>query len=368
MAKLKAITRDNKGNVEFKMKILVTGGAGFIGSALCRYLLAETADTIINVDALRYSANTLSVEQFLKNPRYKFEKADICDSTHIEKIFSTHQPDVVMNLAAETHVDRSIDGPEAFIKTNIVGTFTMLQVARKYWSSLPDEKRHNFRFHHISTDEVFGTLGETGKFCEDTAYKPNSPYSASKASSDHLVRAWYETFGLPVLISNCSNNYGPYQFPEKLIPVLVLNALSEKALPIYGEGKNVRDWLYVDDHVRALYAILTKGAVGKTYAIGGNAEMKNIDIARCVCSILDEVCPRKNAKPYSDLITFVPDRPGHDLRYAIDSSKIHAELKWHPSETFQSGIKKTVLWYLENVEWCEKIGKNIHQKRLGIDI
>lgn len=347
------------------MKILVTGGAGFIGSTLCRYILKETNDEIVNVDALRYSADTLSLSQYLSSPRYTFEKADICDSLNIEKIFSKYQPDSVMHLAAETHVDRSIDGPEAFVQTNIVGTYTLLQAARKYWSEMALERKGRFRFHHISTDEVFGTLGETGKFNEDTAYKPNSPYSASKASSDHLVRAWHETFDLPVLISNCSNNYGPYQFPEKLIPVLVLNALSEKPLPIYGQGQNVRDWLYVEDHVRALYTILKNAAVGDTYSIGGGEEMKNIDIAHAVCEILDDIKPRKNGQTYKDLIVFVADRPGHDLRYAIDSSKIQRELKWRPQETFQSGLRKTVLWYVENVEWCKNVGQNIHEVRLG---
>lgn len=347
------------------MKILITGGAGFIGSSLCRFLINKTQDSVVNVDVLSYAADYTTVEKLLPNPRYKFEKADICDGSALDKIFLLHQPDAVMHLAAESHVDRSIDGPEAFIQTNIVGTYTLLQSSRKYWMGLKEEKKQQFRFHHISTDEVFGTLGDEGKFNEDTAYKPNSPYSASKASSDHLVRAWHETFGLPVLISNCSNNYGPYQFPEKLIPVLILNALSEKALPIYGKGENVRDWLYVEDHVRALYLILTRGIVGQSYAVGGDAEIKNIDIARRVCKIMDELIPRKNGGVYEDLISFVTDRPGHDLRYAIDYTKISKELGWTPQESFQSGLEKTVQWYLDNISWCENIGANVHTQRLG---
>lgn len=347
------------------MKILVTGGAGFIGSAMCRYFIQETEHQVVNLDALTYAGDLSTLESISHNTRYAFEHANICDAAALERIFSEHKPDAVMHLAAESHVDRSIDGPSIFVQTNIVGTYNMLQAARQYWDKLPDSQKKNFRFHHISTDEVYGTLGKTGKFNEHTAYKPNSPYSASKASADHLVRAWHETFKIPVVLSNCSNNYGPYQFPEKLIPVLILNALSGKQLPIYGRGENIRDWLYVEDHVRALYLVLTRGRIGEQYAIGGNAEMKNIDIAHSVCRILNNIHSDKKLKPFENLITYVDDRPGHDLRYAIDFSKIRNELGWIPKETLETGLEKTVLWYMDNLNWCAQVGKNVHNQRLG---
>lgn len=349
------------------MKILITGGAGFIGSCLCRYIMESTKDEIVNLDFMTYAANPAAVNELSKNPRYCHEKADIGDAQAVKRILEKHQPDAVMNLAAESHVDRSIDGPEVFIRTNIVGTFTLLQEVRKYWMTLTEDKKRAFRFHHISTDEVFGSLEtDEEKFHEETPYRPNSPYSASKASSDHLVRAWHETYGLPILISNCSNNYGPYQFPEKLIPVLILNALAEKPLPIYGDGKNIRDWLYVEDHARALYQIIRNGKPGEKYAVGGDAEIQNIDIAKTVCRILDEMHPRKNGQRYEDLITFVIDRPGHDKRYAINFSKISKDLGWRPQETFETGLRKTVDWYIKNIDWCLSIGGGVHQNRLGI--
>ncbi len=347
------------------MKILVTGGAGFIGSAMCRFLINETDNEVVNLDALTYAADLSTLDRISGSERYSFEKANICDAAALNRIFSKHKPDAVMHLAAESHVDRSIDGPEDFIQTNIVGTYNMLQEARKYWVDLPDEKKAKFRFHHISTDEVYGTLGDEGKFTEKTSYEPNSPYSASKASADHLVRAWNETFGLPVVISNCSNNYGAFQFPEKLIPVLILKAKNKQPLPIYGTGENVRDWLHVDDHARALYEVLTKGRIGEKYNIGGDAELTNIAVARAVCQILDELIPDAELTRHEDLIEFVKDRPGHDLRYAIDFSKITNELGWKPQETFESGLRKTVQWYLDNMEWCENIAKGLHLERKG---
>ncbi len=348
------------------MRILVTGGAGFIGSAVCRYLIKETDHTVINLDSLTYAADLSTLSDVSNSDRYHFIQQDICDAQGVENVFNEYGPDCVMHLAAESHVDRSIDGPEIFIQTNIVGTYNMLQAALKYWTKLQAAEKDIFRFHHVSTDEVYGSLGSEGLFHEDTPYAPNSPYSASKASSDHLVRAWHETFGLPVVISNCSNNYGPYQFPEKLIPVLILNAVKGNKLPIYGKGENIRDWLYVDDHAKALYKILTEGETGRKYNVGGNAERTNIDVAKTVCRLLDELLPNSEFCPHEDLIEFVTDRPGHDLRYAIDYSRIQNELKWEPSETFESGLKKVVEWYLNNSDWCERISSGAYLERRGI--
>src|SRR6478609_7210569 len=330
--------------------IFVTGGAGFIGSAVVRHLLRDTQARVVNIDKLTYAANLESIPDARANPRYAFEKQCICEATSLRKLFEKYQPAAVMNLAAESHVDRSIDGPGEFIQTNIVGTYTLLESARKYWLTLAAEKKSAFRFHHISTDEVYGALGPTGLFTEETAYSPNSPYSASKASSDHLVRAWYETYGLPTLVTNCSNNYGPYHFPEKLIPLMILNALSGKPLPVYGKGNQVRDWLYVDDHARALYQVANTGVVNETYNIGGHNEKQNIEVVHAICELLEEMRPEKPAgvAHYRDLITHVADRPGHDVRYAIDASKIQRELGWSPKETFESGMRKTVRWYLDN--------------------
>jgi len=347
------------------MKILVTGGAGFIGSAVCRFLINETDHEVINLDALTYAADLSTLDSIKDNPRYCFENADICNADALDTIFNKHQPNAIMHLAAESHVDRSIDGPEVFIQTNIVGTYNMLQSTRKYWLELSAEEKGNFRFHHISTDEVYGSLGDEGEFTEETPYAPNSPYSASKAASDHLVRAWHETFDLPVIMTNCSNNYGPYQFPEKLIPVLILNAKAGNKLPIYGKGENIRDWLYIEDHVSALYTVLTKGKIGEKYNIGGNSELKNIDVAKAVCSILDELLPNSSHAPHEDLIEFVKDRPGHDLRYAIDFSHIKKELDWEPTESFETGLKKTVQWYLDNMDWCERIASGAYLERRG---
>lgn len=332
------------------MNILVTGGAGFIGSALIRHLIHETDHTIICVDKLTYAGNRAALASCEGTPRFFFEHVDICDRSAMEQVFIQHQPDAIMHLAAESHVDRSIDGPAAFIETNIIGTYVLLEVARHYWQNLTDAKKEQFRFHHISTDEVYGDLGDTADlFTEASSYSPSSPYSASKASSDHLVRAWYRTYGLPVLITNCSNNYGPYQYPEKLIPLMIHNALAGKPLTVYGDGSQIRDWLYVDDHVRALSLVLSRGRVGETYNIGGFNEMKNIDVVHMICSILEDLRPIKPAHVacYADLITSVKDRPGHDLRYAIDCRKIENELGWRPAETFSTGMEKTVRWYLE---------------------
>lgn len=345
------------------MKILITGGAGFIGSAVCRYIINNTEDEVLNLDALTYAADLSVVDSIAENSRYTFVKADIRDLAHLHNILQEYEPDAIMHLAAESHVDRSIDGPLVFIETNIVGTFNLLQAARQYSDSLTGSKKETFRFHHISTDEVYGSLGEDGLFKEDDPYEPNSPYSASKASSDHLVRAWHHTFGLPVVISNCSNNYGPYQFPEKFIPVLTLNALNGDKLPIYGKGLNVRDWLHVDDHAAALYLVLKKGRLGEKYNIGGNAEKQNIDIAHAICDILDELAP-KDYK-HETLIEYVEDRPGHDLRYAIDFSKIHSELGWSPQYDFETGLKDTVQWYLDHKDWAESISSGAYRKRLG---
>ncbi len=344
--------------------ILVTGGAGFIGSALVRHLIAHTDYHVINVDKLTYAGNLASLPGLSAHPRYTFIQADVCDRVAMQKAFEAHKPRFVMHLAAESHVDRSIDGPAEFIHTNIVGTSVMLETARTYFDTLSDTEKNRFRFHHISTDEVFGELGETGMFTEETPYSPRSPYSASKAASDHLVRAWFHTFGLPVVITNCSNNYGPYQFPEKLIPVVLLKARSREKIPVYGTGENVRDWLFVDDHVRALMKVVEEGRIGETYNIGGHNEMQNIEVVRTICSILDEHDPSFS---HASLISFVTDRPGHDLRYAIDASKIENELGWKPAETFESGIRKTVAWYLENLGWCrEVLGDEEKIERLGI--
>ena len=334
-------------------KILITGGAGFIGSALVRHVICNTQDSVVNLDKLTYAGNLQSLVSVADNPRYAFEQVDICDAAQVARVFEQHQPDAVMHLAAESHVDRSITGPAEFIQTNIVGTYTLLEAARNHWNKLQGDKKAAFRFHHISTDEVYGTLGAEGFFTEDTSYEPNSPYSASKASSDHLVRAWHHTYGLPVVTTNCSNNYGPYHFPEKLIPLVILNAVNGKPLPIYGKGDNIRDWLYVEDHARALYLVLNKGKLGETYNIGGWNEKTNLEVVHTICSTLDELHPQ--GAPHAKLITFVKDRPGHDQRYAIDASKIERELGWKPQETFETGLRKTVEWYLSNTEWVSNV-------------
>ena len=328
------------------MKILVTGGAGFIGSAVVRQAIRDGHE-VVNLDALTYAACLDNLKPVMNSPSYQFENADVCDSNSLRNIFASHAPDAVMHLAAESHVDRSIDGPGQFIETNVTGTFRLLEAARAYW--IDQGKPESFRFHHISTDEVYGSLGPTGMFTEDTPYDPRSPYSASKAASDHLVRAWGETYGLPILVTNCSNNYGPYHFPEKLIPVVILNALAGKPIPIYGDGSNIRDWLYVEDHADALLTVLQKGRVGRTYNIGGENEATNLELVRTLCSILDEMRPQ--TKSYSDLITFVQDRPGHDQRYAIDPARIREELGWRPSVTVEEGLRRTVRWYLDNEDW-----------------
>jgi len=351
------------------MNVLLTGGAGFIGSVVVRHLIANTAHAVVNVDKLTYAGNLESIADVSKNSRYHFEQVDICDAEELARVFKQYQPDVVMHLAAESHVDRSIDGPAAFIQTNIIGTFTLLEAARSFWQSLEAEKQSEFRFHHISTDEVYGDLhGVDDLFTENTAYDPSSPYSASKASSDHLVRAWHRTYGLPVVVTNCSNNYGPYHFPEKLIPLMILNALEGKPLPVYGGGQQIRDWLYVEDHARALVHVATQGVIGETYNIGGHNEKANLEVVHTICSLLEELAPekKKNISQYSDLITFVDDRPGHDLRYAIDASKIDNELGWKPHETFETGMRKTVRWYLDNESWWSHVQDGSYQgERLG---
>jgi len=333
--------------------ILITGGAGFIGSALIRHVIGNTSDSVVNLDKLTYAGNLQSLISVADNPRYKFEHVDICNAAEVARVFEQHKPDAVMHLAAESHVDRSISGPAEFIQTNIVGTYTLLEAARAHWNKLDGEKKARFRFHHISTDEVYGSLGAEGFFTEDMPYEPNSPYSASKASSDHLVRAWHHTYGMPVVTTNCSNNYGPYHFPEKLIPLVILNAVNGKPLPIYGKGDNIRDWLYVDDHARALHLVMNKGKLGETYNIGGWNEKTNLEVVHGICSILDELHPQ--GAPHAKLITYVKDRPGHDQRYAIDASKLERELGWKPQETFETGLRKTVEWYLSNDAWIKGV-------------
>jgi len=366
-------------------KILVTGGAGFIGSAVVRHLINDTQHSVVNVDKLTYAGNLESLKTVDRNPRYAFEQVDICDAAELKRVFNTHQPDIVMHLAAESHVDRSIDGPGEFIQTNIVGTYTLLEQARAYWNTLEGDKKSSFKFHHISTDEVYGDLPhpdyidqghceersdaaihdlDLPLFTEQTPYAPSSPYSASKAGSDHLVRAWQRTYKLPTLVTNCSNNYGPYHFPEKLIPLVILNALEGKPLPVYGKGNQIRDWLYVEDHARALVVVATQGKVGETYNIGGHNEKQNLEVVKTICAILDEV--KHKAEKYEQQIIYVTDRPGHDMRYAIDASKIKKELGWAPLETFESGIKKTVQWYLDNQAWCQHVQDGSYQReRLG---
>lgn len=354
------------------LTILVTGGAGFVGSAVVRHLINNTQHNVVNLDKLTYAGNLESLLSVSDNERYAFEQVDICDAENVQRVFEQHQPDIVMHLAAESHVDRSIDGPAEFMHTNIIGTYTLLEGARRYWNGLPEERKQAFRFHHVSTDEVYGDLPHPSDdpnakevlFSETTSYEPSSPYSASKASSDHLVRAWLRTYGLPTLVTNCSNNYGPYHFPEKLIPLVILNALEGKVLPIYGKGDQIRDWLYVEDHARALVLIATQGMVGETYNIGGHNEKQNVEVVQEICSVLDELRPQDTK--YSDLITYVTDRPGHDRRYAIDSTKMKNELGWLPEETFETGLRKTVQWYLDNQEWCLRVQDGSYQRnRLG---
>ena len=351
-----------------KTVYFVTGGCGFIGANFIQYLLKKTKPkSVINLDKLTYAGNQKNLADFEQDPRYIFVHGDICDAELVSRLFTEYQPNYIINFAAESHVDRSIDGPAEFIQTNIVGTSVLLQESLKYYSTLKGKESERFRFHHVSTDEVFGSLSESGFFTEETPYDPSSPYSASKASSDHLVRAWYRTFDLPVLISNCSNNYGPYQFPEKLIPLMILNCLEEKPLPVYGTGENIRDWLYVEDHCDAIYTILQKGTIGETYNVGGNNEIKNIQIVEVICDVLIDIHPAGSGKSYHELITFVKDRPGHDFRYAIDASKLKKEIGWEPKESFNTGIQKTIEWYLKNEEWWKTIQENTYkQERLGI--
>ena len=353
-------------------KVLVTGGAGFIGSAVCRYLVKEKQVAVLNLDKLTYAGVPESLREIEDSPLYRFEQADICDKPTVSRLLADFKPDAIMHLAAESHVDRSIDGPAAFVETNVVGTYAMLEAAREYWQSLPDvallsqtPNCTSFRFHHISTDEVYGSLGAEGLFEETTPYDPRSPYSASKASSDHLVKAWYHTYGLPVVVTNCSNNYGPYHFPEKLIPLVILNALDEKTLPVYGKGDNIRDWLYVEDHARALVTVVEAGRIGETYNVGGRNERTNLEVVETICTILDELKPREEAS-YKDLISFVADRPGHDKRYAIDATKLETELGWKAQETFDTGIRRTIQWYLDNDWWWRPIREGRYNgERLG---
>jgi len=364
---LSAPFNDHLSNGRYRpVRILITGGAGFIGSALIRHLLNHTEHQVLNLDKLTYAGNLESLASVAANPRYRFVQADIADSMAVSQALVEFQPDAIMHLAAESHVDRSIDGPAAFIQTNIVGTYALLEAIRSYWMQLEPVRKAAFRFHHISTDEVYGDLhGVDDLFTENTPYAPSSPYSASKAASDHLVRAWQRTYGLPVLLTNCSNNYGPYHFPEKLIPLVILNALDGKPLPVYGNGQQVRDWLYVEDHARALLKVVSEGKVGETYNIGGHNEQKNLHVVESICALLDELAPRQNGS-YKEQISFVSDRPGHDLRYAIDASKIERELGWKPEETFASGLRKTVLWYLSNLDWCRRVQDGSYQReRLG---
>lgn len=347
--------------------LLVTGGAGFIGSAFVRDIIQRTSYSVVNVDVLTYAGNLSTVQEVQAHSRYHFEETNIADAKTINRIFAEYRPSAVVHLAAETHVDRSIDGPAAFIKTNIVGTYTLLEAARKYWQQLDHSEQQEFRFLHVSTDEVYGALGEEGYFTEETSYQPTSPYSASKASADHMARAWHHTFGLPTIVTNCSNNYGPYQYPEKLIPVVILNALEGKPIPIYGKGENVRDWLYVNDHVDALKTVLHKGKIGETYNIGGDNEIQNIEIVHQICELLNTLVDNPVVSDYASLITFVEDRPGHDFRYAIDASKIKQDLDWTPKETFPTGIEKTVRWYLSNLKWCAEVTQDAYNReRLGL--
>lgn len=351
-------------------RILITGGAGFIGSALVRFILSETENSVMVVDKLTYAGNLASLTPVADSPRFNFEQVDICDRTALDRVIAAYQPDAIMHLAAESHVDRSIDGPMAFIETNIIGTYQLLEATRHYWQLLEGDKKAQFIFHHISTDEVFGDLHDSeGLFTESTPYEPSSPYSASKASSDHLVRAWLRTYGLPVVVTNCSNNYGPYHFPEKLIPLMIINALAGKPLPVYGNGGQIRDWLYVEDHARALYLVMSQGQVGETYNIGGHNERRNIEVVETLCALLEELAPHKpsGVQQYCDLITYVTDRPGHDLRYAIDASKIERELGWRPQETFESGMRKTVSWFLQNQSWWQNVLNGSYKlERLGL--
>lgn len=349
------------------MKIIVTGGAGFIGSSVVRHLLDESDHDVIIIDKLTYASDPGFVTSVSNNPRCAFEKVDICDGGVLSGVFDAHQPDAILHLAAETHVDRSIEGPAAFVQSNVVGTYTLLEAGLRYWRGLKGRKHDAFRFQHISTDEVFGSLGADGEFTEDSPYRPNSPYAASKAASDHFVRAWHATYDFPAIITNCTNNYGPHQFPEKLIPLMIIKGLKGEPLPVYGRGENVRDWLFVDDHARALCLILENGVVGETYNIGGRSEHTNLDVVRRLCALLDEMCPGSPHVPHDRLVTFVPDRPGHDLRYALDCGKIERDLGWRPRETFETGLKKTVAWYLNNSAWWQPIlAKTYTGERLGM--